>query len=79
MDYNYLHIFNTSIRHLSHWIYKILEENFSEDPLKLWSRNPHICGLKLKDPNIIIRVKSMTYTKKDIDEFDTQIKVLLDK
>lgn len=22
----------------SHWIYKILEENFREDPLKLWTQ-----------------------------------------
>ena len=36
----------------SHWIYKILEENFSEDPLKLWSRSPRYCTLKLRDPNV---------------------------
>ena len=35
----------------SHWIYKILEENFSEHPLKLWQRSPRYCSLKLKDPN----------------------------
>jgi hypothetical protein len=41
----------------SHWIYKSLEENFSEDHIKLWSRNPRFWRLKLLDLNVIVRVK----------------------
>jgi hypothetical protein len=62
--------------HLLHWIYKILEENFSKDNLKLWSKSSQFCSLKLKDHNVIIRVKPMIYSKNDIDEFDIQIKEL---
>ena len=63
----------------SHWIYKILEENFSEHPLKLWQCSPRYCSLKLKDPNAIIRVRPMIYIRQDIDEFDIQLQELLDK
>ena len=63
----------------SHWIYKILEENFSDDPLKLWSRSLRFCSLKLRDPNVIIRVKPMIYTRQDIDKFDIQTQELLEK
>ena len=42
-----------------HWVYKILKENFSEDPLKLWAKSPRYCTLKLRNPEVIIRVKPM--------------------
>ena len=48
----------------SHWIYKILEENFSEDPLKLWLKSPRFCSLKLKNQDVIIRVKPMIIPKR---------------
>ena len=63
----------------SHRIYKILEENFSKHPLKLWQRSPRYCSLKLKDLNVIIRVRPMIYTRQDIDEFDIQLQGHLDK
>lgn len=63
----------------SHSVYEILEVKFSEDPLKLWSRKPRYYSLKLRDPNTIIRVEPMLYTRQDIDEFDVQIKELLNK
>ncbi|KAA3485339.1 RNA-directed DNA polymerase-like protein [Gossypium australe] len=63
----------------NHWLFKILENNFSEEPLKLWKNSPRYCTIKLENPNKIIRVKPMIYTKQDIDEFDIQIKELLDK
>jgi hypothetical protein len=62
-----------------HWVYKILEENFSEDPLKLWEKSPRYCALKLRNPEVIIRVKPMIYTRQDISEFDIQIKELKEK
>ena len=63
----------------NHWLFKILENNFSEEPLKLWENSPRYCEIKLKNPNKIIRIKPMIYTKQDIDEFDIQIKELLEK
>lgn len=75
------HFGKTKIQVLSekHWVYKILEENFSEDPLKLWSKSPRYCALKLRNPDVIIRVKPMIYTRQDINEFDIQIKELKEK
>jgi len=35
--------------------------------------------MTLLDPNTIIRVKQMVYTHQDIQEFDKQIRELLDK
>ncbi|XP_022769639.1 uncharacterized protein LOC111313239 [Durio zibethinus] len=58
---------------------QILQENFSEDPLKLWKCSPRYCELTLQSPKEIIRVKPMIYTKQDIDEFEVQISELLDK
>lgn len=49
-------------------------QNFSKNRLKLWSKNPRFCSLKLRDPNIVIRVKTIVYTRQDLEEFDTQIK-----
>lgn len=33
----------------------------------------------LKDPNVIIRVKPMIYTKQDLDEYNIQIKELMER
>ena len=63
----------------SQQIYKNFEENFSEYPLKLWSRSSRFCTLKLRDPNVIIRVKLLIYTRQDIDEFDIQTQELLER
>lgn len=60
-------------------MFKILENNFSEELLKLWENSPRYCEIKLKNPNKIIRIKPMIDTKQDIDEFDIQIKELLEK
>jgi hypothetical protein len=70
---------NLHILSEKHWIYKILKENFSEDPLKLWAKSPRYCALKLRNPEVIIRVKPMIYTRQDINEFDIQIKELKEK
>ena len=62
----------------THWLYRSLKENFSDNPLKLWNRSPRFCKIELRDENVIIRVSPMFYTRQDIDEFDNQIKELLD-
>jgi hypothetical protein len=53
----HIHTITITTLDSSHWIYKILEENFSENPLKQWSKSPQLCSLKLKDHNVIINVK----------------------
>ena len=53
-----------------------MKENFSENSLKLWQRSLRYCSLKLKDPNVIIRVRPMIYYRQDIDGFDNQLQEL---
>ena len=63
----------------THWMFPKLKDNFSDNPLHLWDRSPRYCTLKLNDPTKVIRVNPIIYTLQDIQEFDNQLKDLLDK
>ena len=51
----------------------------SNDPLKFWNRDKTFAKITLLNSNTIIQVKQMMYTHQDSQEFDKQIKELLDK
>ena len=58
---------------------KLCKELYSDNSLKFWDKNKTFAKITLLNPNTIIRVKQMVYTHQDIQEFNKQIKELLDK
>ena len=58
---------------------KLYKELYSDNPLKFWDKDKTFVEITLLNPNTIIRVKQMVCTHQDIQEFDKQIKELLDK
>ena len=58
---------------------ELCKELYSNNPLKFWDKDKPFAKITLLNPNNIIRVKQMVYTHQDIQEFDKQIKDLLDK
>ena len=55
------------------------KELYFDNPLKFWDKDKTFAKITLLNPNTNIRVKQMVYTYQDIQEFDKQIKELLDK
>ncbi|XP_022722161.1 uncharacterized protein LOC111279449 [Durio zibethinus] len=49
---------------------KILQENFSEDPLKLWKRSPRYCELTLQSPKEIVRDHIISKIRDFSEELD---------
>jgi len=58
---------------------KLCKELYSDNPLKYWDKDKIFAKITLLNPNTVILVKQMVYTHQDIQEFDKQIKELLDK
>ena len=58
---------------------KLCKELYSNNPLKFWDKDKTFTKSTLLNLNTIIRVKQMVYTYQDTQEFDKQIKELLDK
>jgi len=58
---------------------KLCKELYSDNPLKCWDKDKTFSKITLLNPNTIIQVKQMVYTHQNIQEFDKQIKELLDK
>ena len=58
---------------------ELCKELYSDNPLKFWDKDKAFAKITLLYPKTIIWVKQMVYTHQDIQEFDKQIKELLDK
>ena len=58
---------------------KLCKELYSNNSLKFWDKDKTFAKITLLNPNTIIRVKQMVNTHKDIQEFNKQIKELLEK
>jgi len=58
---------------------ELCKELYSDNPLKFWVKDKTLGKFTLLNPNTIIRVKQTVYTHQDIQEFDKQIKELLEK
>ena len=58
---------------------ELCKELYSDNPLKFWNKDKIFTKITLLNPNTIIRVKQMVYMHQDIQEFDKQIKELLEK
>jgi len=58
---------------------ELCKELYSDNSLKFWDKDKTFAKITLLNPNTIIRVKQMVYTHQDIQEFDKQIKELLEK
>ena len=58
---------------------KLCKELYFDNPLKFWDKDKIFAKITLLNPNTIIQVKQMVYTHQDIQEFNKQIKELLDK
>ena len=58
---------------------ELCKEPYSNNPLKFWDKDKTFAKITLLNPNTIIQVNQMVYTHQDIQEFDKQIKELLDK
>jgi len=58
---------------------KLCKELYSDNPLKFWYKDETFAQITLLNPNVIIRIKQMVYIHQDIQEFNKQIKELLDK
>ena len=58
---------------------KLCKELYYDDLLKFWDKDKTFAKITLLNLNTIIRVKQMVYTHQDIQEFNKQIKELLDK
>ena len=73
--------YNIKFNQIISYYEKILEKidkNFGENPIQLWEIDQTYAKIELKDPNVIIRVKPMRYRQEDRQEFDKQIKELLE-
>ena len=55
---------------------ELYKELYPDNPL---DKDKTFAKMTLLNPNTIIRVKQMVYTHQDIQEFDKQIKQLLEK
>ena len=58
---------------------KLCKELYSNNPPKFWNKDKTFANITVLNPNTIIRVKQIIYTHQDIQEFNKQIKELLDK
>ena len=58
---------------------QLLKELCFDNPLKFRDKDKTFAKITLLNLNTIIRVKQMVYTHQDIQEFDKQIKELLNK
>ena len=70
---------NTSITYkvTIHVTYEKLKEIFSNDPLKYSEKTKIYCKLEMIDPDKIIKVRPMTYSQEDIEDFKIQILKLI--
>ena len=56
-----------------------MQEFYFNNPLKFWDKDKAFAKITLLNPTTIIRVKQILYRHYDIQEFNKQIKELLDK